>query len=149
MEASRIAFINDRLAVGLSCRDASHAHEFASVGVTHWADHRRTRCAEDVLSVIPNLTYLWNPTRDDGEAKPAEWYRSTISFAGTALNDPTSVVVVTCARGEHRGPSMAYAVMRVVLGLERGPALRALHSAWPNCDPSYAEDIDAKLDLLA
>lgn len=144
----RLAVVYDRVAVGLSCREAQHAEAFEAAGVSHWADHRRTRCGDEVLGSLPGVTYLWHPTRDDGEPKPLAWYGRTLGFASGALAVPGALLVVTCARGHHRGPSMVYGILRAIYGFSPGAAGTALRDAWPDADPWYADDIDAKLSRL-
>jgi hypothetical protein len=145
---SRLALVHRRLYVGLSCREYIHVEEFRALGISHWADHRRTRCADDLLQSHGELSYLWNPIKDDGNTKPLTWYETTLSFARSALANPESRLVVTCARGQHRGPSMAYLILRAIYGQPEDQALQTLDQAWPTAEPWYRLDIESKLGQL-
>lgn len=139
--------MHDRLWVGLSCRQPEHIEELSDAKITHWADHRRTRCSIEILELL-EVSYLWNPTQDDRASKPLSWYVMTLDFVRHALAGSGSRALVTCARGQHRGPSMAYAVLRAAYGLESMAAASAIALAWPAADLWYADDIDRKLDEL-
>lgn len=148
MPDARIARVHDRLFVGLSCREHRHTDEVRALGITHWIDHRRSRCDEALLGQLASLTYVWNPTRDDGEDKPLAWYVLTVGAAVEALQDREAGVLLSCARGQHRGPSMVYAVLRAHYGMSPNAARSTLESAWPLGDPRYSADIERQLPAI-
>lgn len=146
--AERLALVHDRIHVGLSCRQPAHAAELLRVGITHWIDHRSTRCEDATLQALRPMTYLWNPTKDDGRPKSVDWYATSIGGAIAALDEDGSAVLVSCARGQHRGPSIVYGVLRIRYGCDQTTAIGALTAAWPPSDPWYAADIERNLTTI-
>jgi protein-tyrosine phosphatase len=95
----------------------------------------------------PAIQYLWNPTIDDGEPKPPEWFAKTIEFSLNALAQPWTKVYVHCAAGVNRGPSSAYAVM-LALGWDGPTALALIKERRPTAQVGYAKDADVAVVTL-
>ena len=95
------------------------------------------------------LAYLFNPTADDGQPKPTDWFERSIDFAMGALAHPQRTVLTHCAAGVNRGPSTAYAIMRA-LGWAETDAIVLLHTMRPVCVSGvrYADDADRAVQTL-
>ena len=85
------------------------------------------------------MAYAHVPTFDDGQPQPDRWYDDGIAFARDAFVEPAGVLLVHCAMGINRGPSMGF---RILLEQSWDPhaALVAIRSARPIADVRYARD---------
>jgi hypothetical protein len=78
------SFVTSRLATGAAIRSTADVDELAAAGITHCIDCRFD--FDDRPLLEQRLAYEWNPTKDDGEPKPTEWFARSIDFALDALN---------------------------------------------------------------
>lgn len=150
--AMNFNWLTERLAVGSRPRTETDLVALGHVGVTHLLDV----CEFDDTALLsglswakltPPLKYLWNPSRDDGNPKPADWFMRSIIFGLDALGPLPSKLYVHCFDGINRGPSTAYAIMRA-WGLERTDARLILMVKRPIAIARYARDADlAMLEL--
>lgn len=140
---------NDTIHKGLilSCRlgdslneKANRLDQWVAAGVTHIVDCRIEASDEEFVALhAPQLTYIWAPTDDDGLEREPEWFDGALRDLGTALTDPDSVLLVHCAAGINRGPSMAFRLL-LETGWEPVAALNAIREARPVSRVIYAPD---------
>ena len=92
--------------------------------------------------------YLYNPTPDDGKAKPASWFADSLAFA-LPLMRPRSgcLLYVHCYDGIDRGPSTAYCILRAV-GFFQGDAAYAIRLRRPVAIMRYNSDAEYALEKL-
>ena len=102
-------FVTTRLATGGSIASREDAQALIQAGITHVID-----CTAQLDPTGTSLVVLYNPTDDDGQPKPAEWFSRSLSFALGALYQPHNKVYAHCAAGFNRGPSTAYAILRAL-----------------------------------
>ena len=138
-------FVTARLATGGALTAAADVDVLVQSGVTHVIDCRVE--FDDGQLLAQRLRYLYDPTEDDGQAKPPTWFGPGISFALQALSLPGYRVYVHCAAGVNRGPSMCYAIMRA-LGWEASEALKTVKAGRPVAMVRYSRDADAALLAL-
>ncbi len=113
-------FVTLRLATGGGITTAEDVRSLKAAGITHVIDCRYDVDDADLLSGS-GLEYLYNPTADDGEPKPAEWFRRSLAFALPALALPRRKVYAHCEKGINRGPSTAASIL-MALGYTREEA---------------------------
>ena len=139
-------YVTARLATGAAITGPADAAALAAAGLTAVID-----CRDD-LDDAPylagaGLTYLWNPTADDGQPKPASWFAASLAFALPLLAQPGQRVYAHCAAGINRGPSTAYAIM-LALGWDPAAAEALIRAARPQVGLAYAADARAAIPLL-
>jgi dual specificity phosphatase 3 len=136
--------ITDFLYVGGSLRsgDADPGTvltELRSHGVTHILDCRTETSDEKLVArLAPSIVYHQAGTEDQAAGTAAGWFESGVAFAHEALSTPGHVVLAHCARGQSRGPSMAYAVL-LDQGYDPGEALLLITENRPQAHANYAE----------
>lgn len=139
--------ITPRLWVGGEL-DAADAARLRAAGVTHVLNVSRT---PDDLPVLGGLRTAWAPTDDDLEWKDATWFRRGVLVARAVWSDPANALYVHCAEGIHRGPLMAYAILRALDGRSSTEAIRAIQRARPSADlpEVYLRSAEAFLAMAA
>ncbi|MEI6571476.1 MAG: hypothetical protein WCO36_08615 [Actinomycetes bacterium] len=131
----------------LSCRlgdslneKANRLSQWVDAGVTHIVDCRIEDSDEEFVALhAPHITYIYAPTDDDGLEREPEWFDGALRDLGTALTDPDSVLLVHCAAGINRGPSLAFRLL-LEAGWEPVAALNAIREARPVTRVIYAPD---------
>ena len=131
----------------LSCRlgdslneKANRLSQWVEAGVTHIVDCRIEDSDEEFVALhAPQITYIYAPTDDDGLEREPEWFDGALRDLGNALTDPDSVLLVHCAAGINRGPSMAFRLL-LEAGWEPVAALNAIREARPVTRVIYAPD---------
>ena len=119
---------------------ANRLSQWVEAGVTHIVDCRVEDSDEAfVAEHAPHITYIYAPTDDDGLEREPEWFDGALRDLGTALTDPDSVLLVHCAAGINRGPSMAFRLL-LEKGWEPVAALNAIRDARPVTRVIYAPD---------
>lgn len=104
-----MVWLTDNLAVGGECRPDSDVLETVANGITHVLDLRaEVDDTQRWVTLAPQVVYLRAPAEDDGEEKPVEWFAKGIQFIDNAIA-LGGKVLVHCAEGLCRAPSMAYA----------------------------------------
>lgn len=83
----------------------------------------------DDYALTQGLRVSWAPVVDDLEPKAPSWFQRSVSFARAALAVPGRVLYVHCSAGVHRGPLMAYAILRAVDGMRADEALQRIQRA--------------------
>ncbi len=112
------------LATGGGIRTRGDVAELVEAGVTHvvnCSDEDSMAQDEGELCRLSGLRYVHNPAADDGRPKPLEWFDRTMMFLDVARVGPGSMfgvnrkrkALVHCSMGVNRGPSNAYAVLRM------------------------------------
>jgi hypothetical protein len=109
------SWVTDRIAVGSGIYTATDVAVVRDAGITHVIDcrtteepHVRQRYRDAGIDVLNN------PTPDDGARKPPEWFARGIRYALQALRDPAAKLLVHCAAGVSRSPSLTYAILRAL-----------------------------------
>jgi protein-tyrosine phosphatase len=139
--------ITTRVATGAALSSEADVQALVDAGITHVVDARAEFHDAHLFVSHQSISYLWNPTEDDGQHKPPEYFAKTLSFALPALALPHTKVYCHCAAGVNRGPSNALAVM-VAQGWTLGGAMALLRAARPQAQASYANDAAAAVREL-
>ncbi len=148
-------WITDRIAVGsddhMHPKTAAGAAAIAKMredGITHILDARAEAMSSRYGGVAPEgFVYLNNGTGDDGRRKSVNYFRKTIDFALSALEDPNAKILFHCAAGINRGPSAAFAVMRM-LGYGSQEAFDLMKSKRPCVWVAYRKDADRAVRVI-
>jgi len=145
----RLTWCHSRLAIGSFSQEADAAGscldildcltDLERVGVTHIINCRRDAASVRSLQVVRGIALLWNPTEDDGQPKPPEWFGKSIDFALSALASPRHKVAVICYHGNNRSPSTALAIL-IAQGLHEPCAEKLVLQARPGAQIRYAAD---------
>jgi len=137
-------FATYRIAVGSQPNSEGDVAKLLEVGITHIINV----CMEDdpLGQYAARVSYLWNASPDDGSSKPPDWFYRSIDFATPMLLDPLKKLFVHCRDGINRGPSTAYAILRV-LGITKNAAAMMIALARPidTFGMRYIKDADAAL----
>ncbi len=119
---------------------ANRLSQWVAAGVTHIVDCRVEDSDEEFVALhAPHITYIYAPTDDDGLEREPEWFDGALLDLGNALTDPDSILLVHCAAGINRGPSMAFRLL-LEAGWEPVAALNAIREARPVTRVIYAPD---------
>lgn len=94
--------------------------------------------AKRVLAGDRRITYLHNPTPDDGRVKPRAWFERSAAFAlpAIAAGHP---VLVHCLCGSNRGPSTAAYVL-MAHGADPADVEALVRAARPRAHVDYLPD---------
>jgi hypothetical protein len=139
-------YITERLVCGAQINGADDMQTIINAGITHIIDAQIER--NDLPFIVPAVkAYCWDPTADDGQPKSADWFEKAIAFAMDALYSPGNVVMCHCAAGVNRGPSLAYAILRVQ-GESADEAWAQLKFKRPQVGIRYAPDAELALKAL-
>lgn len=138
-------FITARLATGGALTAAGDVDILAAAGITHVIDCRAE--FDDGPLLAQRFHYLYDPTLDDGQPKPASWFQPGIAFALQALSLATNRVYAHCAAGINRGPSMCYAIMRA-FGWPATDALNTIKAGRPKALVAYSVSADQAIVSL-
>ena len=151
-----IDWVTERLAIGGAVESLYDAREIAAAGVTHVlslraGDKNPEHVTEEraYWKQVGGVEFANNPTHDDGEVKPPEWFAKCIKFAhGALLAKAGNKVLIHCKKGEHRSPAAAYAVLRA-WGTSTEDAADHVHEARKEADvEEYAADAERALKQL-
>jgi hypothetical protein len=129
-----------RIALGSGVWSRADAQYVADAGITHVIDC--TNAPDERPYRGLGVQHFSCPTEDDGKAKPREWFERGIAIARTALADPDARLLVHCAAGINRGPSMCFAILRAVVGLSRDDAHAAIKRVRPFARMAYRDDAE-------
>ncbi len=112
-----LSWIIDRLAVG----SRPSAEQLVNAGVTDVIDMRSDTDPpdwglndpeiEELRYRSAGINYTNIPMVDDGRPKPVETYLRAIATIDNALGNPNRRVLVHCAAGRNRSPSIIYAYL--------------------------------------
>lgn len=125
---SDFTFVTARVATGAAITDESDVEALAAAGVTHVVDARAE--LDDAPLLAGRFAYLWNPTQDDGQPKPVDYWQKTLAFSLPVFQQPKTRLYLHCAAGINRGPSNAYCVL-VALGFSSTFVLTLIRQARP------------------
>lgn len=138
-------FVTARLATGGALTGPNDVAALTAAGITHVID-----CRDDFNDgplLAQNFQYLFDPTADDGQLKPPEWFQSGIAFALQALSQPDNRVYAHCKAGVNRGPSMCYAILRA-FGWSAADAMTTIKTARPVAQVAYSANADSAVQSL-
>lgn len=148
-----ISWVTGRLAVGGAIGSLYEVRKLAAMGVTRVLNLRAgDNKPEHVTDEAPwwaeaGVVYATNPTHDDGDKKDPDWFAVGISFAIEGLEMPGCKMLIHCAEGISRSPSMMYAVL-MALGIEAKLAAKMVTDARPEADLKYAKDAERAVKKL-
>ena len=131
------SWVTTRLATGAALTGPVDVDELVAQGCTHVIDCREE--FDDTALLSQHASCLCIGVPDDGQPKPPEWFKKGIDFALTALSYPNARVLVHCAGGINRGPSMAAAIL-MAWGLTPALAEQVIRSARPQVGLRYLPD---------
>lgn len=118
--------------------------------VTHVLDCREDAEAFAWLYAGSGIAHCAAPAEDGAAHQPVAWFRRGLEFARDALVVRDNLLLVHCLMGVQRGPSMAYAVLRMQ-GCDAEYAQRLIRRARPLVSLAYMQDAEralAELGLL-
>jgi protein-tyrosine phosphatase len=148
------SFVNPSLAVGAAINTPSDLDQILDAGITAIIDCQIERDDSSLLTGRTTnagqpIAYLWDPTADDGQPKPTSWFAAGINFAAKQLATPGSpaILLVHCAAGVNRSPSLAFAILRSQ-GLSPAAAELAIRTARPQVGLAYKADADRAIAIL-
>lgn len=138
-----------RILVGgriLSVADAEHLQ--STYGVTH--DLSAESEQDDEATWLDASTRARFPFPDDGRPIPVDTCRGILAYERAVLSIPTAVLYCHCRLAGSRGPSLAYAALRV-LGRSPSEALaqcgrRRIYTT--DIHAAYVESIESALKAL-
>jgi hypothetical protein len=132
--------VNRQLWIGNRIIDQHDVDEVVLSGISADIDLRGEDEGEHwIMKHNPRLDYLWNPTLDDGEHKPVEWFARAWDFAGPRFG--TGAVILThCHSGFHRSASMAVFLLMARWQLSLVKAVDMVVTQRAAADPIYADD---------
>ncbi len=122
-------------------RDIARAQldDWIALGVTDIVDVRVEWNDENFVAAhASDIRYHWVGTDDNGGDRHDSWFDRVLHSLGSALFDPSAVVLVHCHMGVNRGPSMALRIM-LEQGWDAIDALEAMRAARPIANVLYAE----------
>lgn len=140
------SFITSRIATGGALNSPADVQDLVAAGITHVLD-ARAEFDDGPLFAQSGIQYIWNPTQDDGQHKPPEYFATTLSFALPALAQPHTKLDLHCAAGVNRGPSNAICVM-LALGWLLDTAEALMRSKRPQVNIAYKLDAQAAVQAL-
>jgi hypothetical protein len=133
-------WIDGRIAVGGGVWRDSHVAHLRSEGITHVIDCRSEASAE-MLYRDSGIELFCCRTDDDGAKKGERWFGRGVPYALGILARPGTKLLVHCAAGVNRGPSMAYAILRA-MGIETASAEAMIRMARPCVALLYRDDAE-------
>ena len=124
---ARRFWVHDRILCGgsiTSPHDYEHLkRDFGITGVMNFCTDRPDDAEIDVGIELP--------FHDGGQSIPADLVHKALNWAKEHLSHDRTTLYVHCALGGSRGPSMAYAICRGVLGISREEVLAAIKVGHP------------------
>jgi protein-tyrosine phosphatase len=84
---------------------------------------------------------------DDGRPKPVSWFSRAWDFAQPIFEDG-GVVLLHCAAGVNRGPSMAYFLLRANWHMDGDRASALIQRQRPKAQMAYRVDVDRAIAAL-
>lgn len=141
-------FITQRLATGGRIESAADVEALHEAGITDIINLDDATDDAPLLSGYPLMRYLHNPTADDGQPKPASWFKTSLDYAMPLLANPgRTKLYVHCHDGIDRGPVTAYTILRA-WGFSHEHALLLIRLARPVSLFRYVGDADAAVKQL-
>lgn len=137
-----------RLATGAAINGPADVDQLLAAGVRAIIDCRAEFDDGPELAQS-GVNYLWNPTADDGQPKPPEWFGRSATFAVGFLRHQRGLLYAHCAAGKNRGPSTCYFLLRWYYRLTPGLAESLVRQARPQVELRYKADADAAITSLA
>lgn len=135
-----VDFVTPSLATGGFIGSTAEAQALKDAGITHVVNCASELTREGELFADLGIEYLFNPTPDNFQPKPPEWFGKTVDFAVPAILDGGKVYA-HCLEGVNRGPSNAYAIL-LALGHPGDEAFDLIQSARPRAKVFYRPDAD-------
>ena len=142
-------FITARLATGAAIGSMLDVNALLAAGINAIVDCRDDFDDGPLLAGNPGIAYLWNPTADDGQVKPASWFGRSINFTLPLISKSNTKFLFHCAAGVNRGPSTLFVILRS-LGFSHQQAHDLIVAARPVCANGirYADDADRAITAL-
>lgn len=137
-------FITQRLAVGGAIDSPDDVVVLKGGGITHILNVRRL---DDRPLIGDQFHYLHAPTEDNGLPKPAGWFDQATVFTLMALACPGNRILVHCAAGHSRAPSMLYGIL-LALGFSPGPAERLITHHHKKAFLTYKQSAEEAVKVL-
>ncbi len=136
-----ISKITERLGLGDGIWASDRMALIAAQGYTHIID-LQMEFDDTELAKPFGIAVLWNPTEDDFEPKPAEFFQRSVEFARQALEDDAARLYVHCAAGVHRAPITMAAIL-CASGFDLDDAIQLIQGRRPVADfpPVYVASL--------
>lgn len=147
-----VSWITPHVAVG-SAPSASDVPALVRMGVTDVLDLRGEPNAGEAGPYGAQyygtpINYHYVPMRDNGSTEPTSVYRDGTQVIIDALAaNPNAKVLIHCAAGQYRSPSMAYAYLRLT-GMSPADAWDAVMAARPQAHTQYRADAERAVQSI-
>lgn len=122
-------WVTERIALGSAVTRVEHIRCLVTENITHVLDCRMSNPHPELYG-RSNIVHSQCGALDDHQSKRDEWFHRGAAFALDALAYPQGRVLVHCLLGVSRGPSMTYAILRL-LGLAAEAAESQIRRARP------------------
>jgi protein-tyrosine phosphatase len=140
-------FVNNRLATGGQINAPSDVQALVNAGINVIIDANDDFNDGQLLSGVPGMHYLWNPTPDDGKPKPVSYWQTTLSFAMPLLSQPGYKVYNHCRMGINRGPCNTLAIL-MASGFTEAQAVGMIQAVRPQAQMFYRDNVAAAVAAL-
>ncbi|HUO40779.1 MAG TPA: hypothetical protein VMU34_24360 [Mycobacterium sp.] len=141
------SMVTNRVATGAAIATAADVDQLLAAGLNVVLDARADFNDGSLFAGNPHITYLWNPTEDDGTHKPVEYWQRTLAFVLPQLATPHTKAYLHCTAGLNRGPSNALCVL-VAQGFHPDWAEAYIRQARPQVTIAYKADAIAACQAL-
>lgn len=115
-------------------------------GITDVLD-LRSEADSTAMYAGTGINYHRVPMIDDGRRQPASAYQQGVQIIYNALANPNGKILIHCAAGEYRSPSMVYAYLRST-GMTADQAWSTIVAARPVVHDQYVSSAEAAVPSL-
>ncbi len=138
-------WITPTVALG-SAPTASDIPRMQADGITDVLD-LRSEADSTSMYAGTGIEYHRDPMIDDGRRQPASAYQQGVQVIYNALVKPNGKILVQCAAGQYRSPSMVYAYLRST-GLSADQSWSMITAARPSVHDQYVSSAEAAVSVL-
>lgn len=138
-------WVLQNLALG-SAPTSSDVPRMQSDGITDVLD-LRAEADSTAMYAGTGINYHRVPMIDDGRRQPASAYQQGVQIIYNALANPNGRILVQCAAGQYRSPSMVYAYLRST-GMSPDQAWSTIVAARPSVNNQYVSSAEAAVPVL-
>jgi protein-tyrosine phosphatase len=133
-------WVTERIALGSTISQPEHVKAILHDGITHVLDCTKLNPSQPLLAGT-GIVYRQCGVPDDGQTKPDQWFFQGIDFVLQTLKSHRTKVLVHCALGFSRSPSMVFAIL-LALGDSPDEAVSRIKTARVMASVRYREDAE-------